>query len=224
MSRPIPVNKSLYAQTKRSAKQRFKVWPSARASQWLVKEYKRKGGRYKGKKPSPKSGGLSRWQAEKWIDVCKLPKKVPCGRPKSGGLNKWKQQYPYCRPSKRISAKTPKLASELTKAQIASRCRRKKADPSRRITGSKRSSSRKRSTRKRSSSRKRSTRKRSSSRKRSTRKRSSSRKRSTRKQSRNDRRGSRKTSRKKPRSTPRRRSSSGRKRSKRSPRRRRSRK
>ena len=202
MSRPIPVNKSLYARTKRRAKQRFKVWPSARASQWLVKEYKRKGGRYKGKKPSPKSGGLSRWQAEKWIDVCKLPKKVPCGRPKSGGLNKWKQQYPYCRPSKRISAKTPKLASELTKAQITSRCRRKKTDPSRRITGSKRRSSRRKSTRKRRSSRRK-----------STRKRRSSRRKSTRKKLRNAKRGSRKTSRRKPRSSPRRRSSSGRRRS-----------
>ena len=191
MSRPIPVNKSLYARTKMRAKQRFKVWPSARASQWLVKEYKRQGGRYKGKKPSPKSGGLSRWQAEKWIDVCKLPKKVPCGRPKSGGLNKWKQQYPYCRPSKRISAKTPKLASELTKAQITSRCRRKKADPSRRITGSKRRSSRRKSTRKRRSSRRK----------------------STRKKLRNSKRGSRKTFRRKPRSSPRRRSSSGRRRS-----------
>ena len=145
---PTPLNKSLYERTKRRAKRRFKVWPSARASQWLVGEYKRKGGKYKGKKPSPRSGGLSRWQAEKWIDVCKLPKKVSCGRPKSGGLNKWKQRYPYCRPSKKITAKTPKLASELTKAQIASRCRRKKANPADRITGSRRRSPRKRSTRK----------------------------------------------------------------------------
>ena len=140
----VPLNKALYERTKRNAKKRFKAWPSARASQWLVTEYKRKGGKYKGKKPNPRSGGLSRWQAEKWIDVCKLPKKVPCGRPKSGGVNKWKQHYPYCRPSKRITAKTPKLASELTKAQISSRCRRKKSNPSVRITG------RKKSTRKRS--------------------------------------------------------------------------
>ena len=178
---PVPLNKALYERTKRSAKKRFKVWPSARASQWLVREYKRKGGKYKGKKPGPKSGGLSRWQAERWIDVCKLPKKVPCGRPKSGGLNKWKKQYPYCRPSKRITSKTPRLASELTKAQIASRCKRKKSNPSARITGNKKNSARKKPTRKRRSTQKKPTRRRRSARKKPTRRRRSARKKPTRK-------------------------------------------
>ncbi len=38
---------------------------------------------------------------EKWINVCKLPKKVSCGRKKSDMKN-----YPYCRPSVRINSKT----------------------------------------------------------------------------------------------------------------------
>lgn len=82
-------------------------------------------------------GGLKRWLDEKWIDVCYLPKKVPCGRSK-GSLSKKRPHYPYCRPSIRISDKTPKLASELTKEEIKKRCRRKRAGKNKvRITGKK---------------------------------------------------------------------------------------
>ena len=49
---------------------------------------------------------LRRWFDEKWVDV-KTGK--PCGRQK--GENRG---YPACRPSKRISSKTPKTASELS--------------------------------------------------------------------------------------------------------------
>jgi hypothetical protein len=126
-----PVNKSLYEKVKNEAKNRFEVWPSAYGSGWLVREYKKRGGRYrdlsrsKGKKSTriKKSNlkskrrssrksvrkskrksrrrsvrkstkrGLTRWFDEEWIDVCKLPKKVPCGRGESRRKN-----YPYCRP------------------------------------------------------------------------------------------------------------------------------
>lgn len=43
MSKPIPVNKNLYNKVKEEAKLKFKRWPSAYASGWLVKEYKRRG-------------------------------------------------------------------------------------------------------------------------------------------------------------------------------------
>ncbi|MBS0626644.1 MAG: hypothetical protein JSS09_00355 [Verrucomicrobia bacterium] len=119
---PSPKNKTLYDKVKREAKRKFKVWPSAYASGWLVKEYKRRGGTYSGKKPRD---GLSRWFEEKWINVCKLPKKVPCGRPKTS-LSTWKKKYPYCRPSKRVSRATPKTARELTKAEIQRRCKVKR--------------------------------------------------------------------------------------------------
>ena len=80
-------------------------------------------------------GGLKRWLDEKWIDVCYLPKKVSCGRSK-GSLSKKRPHYPYCRPSIRISDKTPKLASELTKKEIEKRCKRKRAGKNMvRITG-----------------------------------------------------------------------------------------
>jgi len=123
----IPINRVLYNRVKSRAKQKFKVWPSAYASGWLTKEYKRLGGKYKEGSKS-KSRGLSRWYAEKWINVCKLPKKVPCGRKKSS-----KKNYPYCRPSKRITNKTPRLASSFSKEEIKRRCSRKRKSPMKRI-------------------------------------------------------------------------------------------
>ena len=47
---PTPTNKKLYASVKAAAKKKFKVWPSAYASAWLTKEYKRRGGKYSGSK------------------------------------------------------------------------------------------------------------------------------------------------------------------------------
>ena len=57
------------------------------------------------------SGGLTRWFKEKWVDV-KTGK--PCGRQKGE-----KRGYPACRPSKRVSSKTPKTASEMSASEKA---------------------------------------------------------------------------------------------------------
>ena len=57
------------------------------------------------------SGGLTRWFKEKWVDV-KTGK--PCGRKKGE-----KRGYPACRPSKRVSSKTPKTASEMSSSEKA---------------------------------------------------------------------------------------------------------
>ena len=54
---------------------------------------------------------LKRWFKEKWVDV-KTGK--PCGRSKGE-----KRGYPACRPSKRVSSKTPKTASEMSSAEKA---------------------------------------------------------------------------------------------------------
>ena len=132
----IPTNKSLYNKVKTEAKRRFKKWPSAYGSGWLVREYKRRGGKYRegskkskiSYKKSSKGKGLTRWFDEKWINVCKLPKKVQCGRSKSSLKN-----YPYCRPSKRINSKTPVLSSELSKSEIKRRCSRKRKSPYKRL-------------------------------------------------------------------------------------------
>ena len=41
-----PKNKKLYASVKAAAKKKFKSWPSAYGSAWLVREYKKRGGTY----------------------------------------------------------------------------------------------------------------------------------------------------------------------------------
>lgn len=63
------------------------------------------------KKSGGQHGGLDRWFAEKWVDV-KTGK--PCGRQQGED-----RDYPACRPSKRVSAATPKTASELSASEKA---------------------------------------------------------------------------------------------------------
>jgi hypothetical protein len=127
---PEPTDKALYNRVKAAAKKKFKVWPSAYASGWVVREYKRRGGKYSGKKNVRE--GLARWFAEKWINVCKLPKRVACVRHKTS-LSTWKKKYPYCRPSKRVSRSTPRTAKELSKEEIKRRCQRKRKSPMKKI-------------------------------------------------------------------------------------------
>ena len=43
---PTPKNKALYARVKAEAKRKFDVYPSAYANGWLVREYKKRGGKY----------------------------------------------------------------------------------------------------------------------------------------------------------------------------------
>ena len=52
----VPVNKELYARVKAEAKRKFTSWPSAYGSAWLVKEYKKRGGKYT---MSKRDGGMS---------------------------------------------------------------------------------------------------------------------------------------------------------------------
>lgn len=53
-SKNVPTNPSLYATVKAAAKRKFAVYPSAYANAWLVREYKKRGGKY-----TTKSGGSS---------------------------------------------------------------------------------------------------------------------------------------------------------------------
>lgn len=61
---------------------------------------------------------LKRWFKEEWKDV-RTGK--PCGRGKGE-----KRGTPYCRPSKRVSSKTPKTSKEMTAAEKRSRIAQKK--------------------------------------------------------------------------------------------------
>ena len=51
-SGPTPTNPALYSRVKAAAKRKFDVYPSAYANAGLVKEYKKRGGKYRGKKPA----------------------------------------------------------------------------------------------------------------------------------------------------------------------------
>ena len=94
----------------KKVKARVKVFPSARASQQIAKCRKSKGQVRKTKAGS----SLKRWGAEKWKDT-RTGK--PCGQGKSNE---------YCRPTRRVSSKTPVTKSEMTKSQL----KRKKAEKS----------------------------------------------------------------------------------------------
>ena len=105
--RPLCMAKdSCYKKVKAS----YKVFPSARASQAIAKCRKGKGQVRK----TEKGSNLKRWEKEKWKDT-KSGK--ACG---AGGKNE------YCRPSKRVSSKTPKTSGEMSKSELA----RKKAEKS----------------------------------------------------------------------------------------------
>ena len=65
-----------------------------------------------------KGADLKRWFKEKWVDV-RTGK--PCGRRKGE-----KRGTPYCRPSKRVSSKTPVTKGEMTASQKRSRISQKK--------------------------------------------------------------------------------------------------
>lgn len=127
--KPKPLDTTLYEKVKKEAKKKFDVWPSAYASAWLVREYKKRGGKYSGTR---KDSSLQRWFEEEWVDVCHLPKKVTCGRPKSA--KGYSRKYPYCRPLKRVSSKTPKTVGELDKKALQRRCARKRKNPNKKVS------------------------------------------------------------------------------------------
>ena len=66
-----------------------------------------------------KGAPLKRGFKEEWKDV-RTGK--PCGRRKGE-----KRGTPYCRPSKRVSSKTPKTSGEMTAAEKRSRISQKKS-------------------------------------------------------------------------------------------------
>jgi len=92
-------------------KAQYEVFPSARASQAIAKCRKSSGSVRK----TEAGTSLKRWEKEKWQDT-KTGK--ACG---AGGKNE------YCRPTKRVSSKTPTTKSELSPSKLSA----KKAEKSR---------------------------------------------------------------------------------------------
>lgn len=95
----------------KKVKAQYDVFPSARASQAIAKCRKASGT----VKKSEEGTSLKRWEKEKWVDT-RTGK--ACG---AGGKNE------YCRPSTRVSSKTPKTKSEISPSKLAA----KKAEKSR---------------------------------------------------------------------------------------------
>jgi hypothetical protein len=91
-------------------KSSYKKFPSARASQAIAK-CRGKSGKVRKTK---KGAALKRWEKEKWKDT-------RTGKA-CGAKTKGKQ---YCRPTKRVSSKTPKTASQISPAKKRANIRRK---------------------------------------------------------------------------------------------------
>ena len=89
----------------KKVKAQYDVFPSARASQAIAKCRKASGSVSK----SEKGASLKRWEKEKWVDT-KSGK--ACG---AGGKNE------YCRPTKKVSSKTPKTVSEISKSKLSAK-------------------------------------------------------------------------------------------------------
>lgn len=130
----FPIDVKLYNKIKLLADKKFIVPTSIYKSSWIVREYKKAGGRYaESSQTGNKSkgidniGGLKRWYLEKWVDLNrpiykngKIIGYQPCGR------NVNTKVYPLCRPSIRINSKTPKTYQELSKS-IINAAKKKKA-------------------------------------------------------------------------------------------------
>lgn len=123
-----PINRKLYEMVKREASKKFSSKSGVYRSSWIVREYKKRGGKFRGSKP--KMSGLKRWYKERWVDLNR-PKRgkvrgySACGRRSS--KMKSGEKYPLCRPSKRVNSRTPKTYKELSSEKI----RKAKRDKSR---------------------------------------------------------------------------------------------
>lgn len=120
--KPVPLDDALYARCKAAAKRKFPTYPSIYANSWLVREYKRLGGKYACSREASR-GGLRRWYAEKWVDLSR-PKPgggwEPCGRPHVDP-SRWREAYPKCRPlaeAKKLSAAERKSAVRRKRAAV----------------------------------------------------------------------------------------------------------
>jgi hypothetical protein len=94
------VNVALWCRIKDKLRAKTTRW-NAYTSGQLVQQYKKAGGRFRGKKGSKP---LSKWYAEKWVD---LARPLAGGGYAACGRSKREGGYPLCRPA-RIAAKIPK--------------------------------------------------------------------------------------------------------------------
>ena len=130
---------SIYIEVKKEADAKFNSPTGIYKSAWIVREYKKRGGKFIGSKKSSnkksKKSGLKRWFEEEWIRVdgktgkpmMKNGKRVPCGR--STTEMKKKVKMGLCRPYKRVNQGTPRTVGELGSEQMKSRVKAKMKNP-----------------------------------------------------------------------------------------------
>jgi hypothetical protein len=106
---PIPTNLELYNNVKKEA-DRIYSKSSVYKSAFIVREYKKRGGKYSGTQTNT---GLSRWFKEEWKNISN-------------------KAYPVLRPTKRISKDTPLTVSEIDPIQA-----KKQIDLKQKIKGNK---------------------------------------------------------------------------------------
>lgn len=113
--KPVPTNIDEYNKVVETVKERVARWPSAYASGQVVTMYKKVMAKkhpdqdpYTSVHSKEALNDLERWFKERWIDI---NTGKPCGVVKSNTY------YPTCRPTIKISRKTPMLASELSLSQ-----------------------------------------------------------------------------------------------------------
>ena len=125
-----PADQKLYDRVKRRVYAKMPQH-SAYRSGHLVKAYKAAFSKSHGARKQPYVGTgtkpLRRWFKEKWVDVSRKDKDgkhPPCGRTKA---KKGRKGYPKCRPSVKVSSKTPKTSGSMTEGEKRAATKRKRA-------------------------------------------------------------------------------------------------
>lgn len=109
-------NKELHARVKAEAKRKFKVYPSAYANAWMVKEYKKRGGTFR-------NDDLKKWFNEKWVRMSAKGEILgPCGDREKG------EGKPRCLPEAKARALSKKERAKTVRAK-------RKADPKKNRSG-----------------------------------------------------------------------------------------
>ena len=109
-------NKELHARVKAEAKKKFKVYPSAYANAWMVKEYKKRGGGFR-------NDDLKKWFNEKWVRMSAKGEILgECGDRDKG------EGKPRCLPLAKARALSKKERAKTVRAK-------RKADPKKNRSG-----------------------------------------------------------------------------------------
>jgi len=89
------VSKELHAEVKAAAQRKFKIYPSAYANAWMVREYKKRGGKFR-------NDGLDKWFKEKWVRMSSSGRILgPCGDRSKG------EGKPKCLPAAKAMSLSP---------------------------------------------------------------------------------------------------------------------